>query len=277
MSGSARRRFGQHFLIDSAVLHRLVATIQPERADKFLEIGPGRGALTQLLAEQLTRFTAIEIDRDLIPALTQRFNNLKLFEGDVLKLDLAEIFASAGHSKEQRSKWRIVGNLPYNISTPLLDRLFQHLDSIRDMHFMLQKEVVNRLVAVPGTKAWGKMSVMMQYYCQLESLFDVPPTAFQPPPRVDSSVIRILPVPPLEEVSDPVIMRKLVTEAFNQRRKTLRNSLKAWLLDWQALSVDETQRPDHLSVADYVTLTNEIIQQNQLNLFRVNHTGKQEN
>ena len=181
----ARKRFGQHFLTDASVLARTLDCIGPRPTDRLLEIGPGRGALTELLHGTAERFVAIEIDRDLAPILRARFPGLELVVADVLKFEFTELGTDA--------PWRIAGNLPYNISTPLLVRLLTSNLPIEDMHFMLQKELADRVGGEPGTKAWGRLSVLVQYHCTVEMLFDVEPSSFVPPPKVRSSVVRLTP------------------------------------------------------------------------------------
>jgi 16S rRNA (adenine1518-N6/adenine1519-N6)-dimethyltransferase len=245
----ARKRFGQHFLTDPGVLQRMVRCIQPGTDDLLLEIGPGHGALTEYLAGTTARYVAVEIDRDLVPLLRARFQGLEVIADDVLRLDLDCVFAPG-------ERWRVVGNLPYNISTPLLVKLLGHLDSIRDMHFMLQREVAARLAAAPGSKAWGRITVLTQYHCMVEPLFDVAPESFQPPPRVWSAVVRLTPRAqplPLRRAGD---LDRVLRQAFGQRRKRLGNALQSLALDWAQAGVDPGRRADDLSVADFVALAN---------------------
>ncbi len=248
-----RKRFGQHFLTDEQVLDAIVRAIRPERDDRMLEIGPGRGALTQLLCGELEILHAVELDRDLIASLEARFANLRLTQSDVLAVDFEERLKSTG--------WRLVGNLPYNLSSPLLLKLVQYPDLIRDMHFMLQKEMAQRMAAQPGSKAWGRLSVMLQLGFQVEALFDVEPGAFYPPPKVMSQVVRLLPLPPDERPSrlltDLPEFRRVVAAAFGQRRKTLNNSLKAWDFDFPAFGLEGRQRAEELSVEQFIALSNE--------------------
>lgn len=241
----ARKRFGQHFLTDGNVLARIVSVLNPVADDRLLEIGPGHGALTELLYPCVGTFSAIEIDRDLIAMLRARFPRLELINADVLQVDMNEVLAGGN--------WRLVGNLPYNISSPLLLQLFQHLGAIRDMHFMFQRELSQRLAAQPGSKSWGRLSVLAQYHCHVEPLFDVDPSAFSPPPLVHSQVIRMIPRRPELEV-DVDVLKTVLRTAFSSRRKRLSNALKLFALDWDRLPVTEDQRPDQLSVADYVQI-----------------------
>ena len=248
MSHRPRKRFGQHYLHDDAVLQRIVDAVRPAPGDLLLEIGPGHGALTAYLDGLPGRYVAVEIDRDLIPFLKARFANLELISADILRVDLSNLFDA--------QKWRVVGNLPYNISTPLLLRLLAHLPSIRDMHFMLQREVAGRLSAAPRSKAWGRLSVLVQYHCEVEQLFDVAPESFDPAPRVWSAVVRLVPrvdkIPLVSEESFATVIR----HAFSQRRKRLSNALQLLAVDWEQAGVDPGQRADELSVAQFVALAN---------------------
>jgi 16S rRNA (adenine1518-N6/adenine1519-N6)-dimethyltransferase len=244
-----RRRFGQHFLTDERILDDMIGAIRPCPGEHILEIGPGLGALTGRLLGSAGALTAIEIDRDLARTLAERFPTLALIQGDALRFDYGALFAG-------QEKWRIVGNLPYNIATPLMVRLLDAAASIRDMHFLLQKEVVDRLVASPSTKAWGRLSVVMQYRCDLEPLFDVKPVHFRPPPKVHSTFVRISPRPTLAPLTDPSALDTILRFAFSGRRKTLRNALKPLDLDWGTIAIDPKARPDEIDVAQYLELAN---------------------
>ena len=219
----ARKRFGQNFLRDPGIIQRIIAAIHPRSGEQLLEIGPGQGALTAELLATDARLVAIELDRDLIPLLEQQFGSnprFQLHQDDALRVDYRRL-STAG------SRLRVVGNLPYNISTPLLFHLFTQLDAIADMHFMLQKEVVDRLAAGPGQKNYGRLSVMAQYHCRVESLLPVPPEAFSPAPKVQSAVVRLTPhASPPWPATDFQQLERVVRSAFSQRRKTLRNTLK---------------------------------------------------
>ncbi len=247
-----RKRFGQHFLTDSATIGQIVAAIQPRDSETIVEIGPGRGAISDPLSRLAGEFHAIELDRDLATVLRKRFAaqmNVTIHEGDVLNFD----FATLG------SDLRIVGNLPYNISTPLLFRLVEFRQVIRDMHFMLQKEVVDRMAAPPGNKTYGRLSIMLGCHMEIVPLFDVPATAFDPPPKVTSSVVRLRPLPAgTFEISDHHKLSQIVAEAFSQRRKTLRNALKASATedDLVAAGMDPQSRPERATIANYVALAN---------------------
>jgi 16S rRNA (adenine1518-N6/adenine1519-N6)-dimethyltransferase len=253
-----RRRFGQHFLVDQHVLDRIVAAIAPHSADRMLEIGPGEGALTARLLAHVSALTAIEIDRDLVATLTQRFPALTLIEGDALALDLAALDATASTQAPGNSSWRIVGNLPYNISTPLIARLLAQIAHVHDMHFLLQREVVDRLAATPGTKNWGRLSVYAQYHCAIQPLLEVPPGCFRPPPKVESAFVRLTPRTIDTPVHDAAAFDAVVRAGFQQRRKTLRNALRAFAIDWQNTPLPETLRPDQVDVAGYVVLANQV-------------------
>ncbi len=252
----ARKRFGQHFLRDKKIIERIIEVLAPPASDHVVEIGPGQGALTRELAARLPHFEAVEFDRDLVSHLQSEFpsDRLTLHQADALQFDFCRL------AKNDR-KLRLVGNLPYNISTPLLFHLLEQARCIEDMLFMLQKEVVQRLAAIPGKKDYGRLSVMIQYRCRVEKLFDVAPGAFSPPPRVDSSVVRLIPhtTPPVA-VNDEVAFARVVRAAFASRRKTLRNNLKG-LLDageMSALGIDSTRRAETLTLAEFVTLSNAI-------------------
>lgn len=247
-----RKRFGQHFLTDAATIGQIVAAIQPHDTDTIVEVGPGRGAISNPLAILSGEFHAIELDRDLAAMLRKRFvaqENVTIHEGDVLDFD----FTTLGNDL------RIVGNLPYNISTPLLFRLVEFRHVIRDMHFMLQKEVVDRMAAPPGNKTYGRLSIMLGCHMEVVPLFDVPASAFDPPPKITSSVVRLRPLPAgTFEIIDRDKLSQIVAEAFSQRRKTLRNALKASATedDLVAAGMDPRSRPERASIANYVALTN---------------------
>jgi len=255
----ARKRFGQNFLTDQNIINRIVTSIAAKPSDRLIEIGPGQGAITQQLILACPQLQVIELDRDLIPILLAQFAKYPEFaihQHDALKFDFATLI-------KNQQPLRIVGNLPYNISTPLIFHLLSYQDRIRDMHFMLQKEVVNRLVAKAGEKNYGRLSIMVQYYCETEHLFAVPPECFDPQPKVDSAIVRLEPHTTLPHIADNVEhLSHLVNLAFQQRRKTLRNTLKQLIdkevLDklGEAIGIDVSLRPENLSIKDYVTLSN---------------------
>ena len=248
----ARKRFGQNFLVDHQVINRIVRAINPWEGDNLVEIGPGKGALTRLLLDQCPGLQVIELDRDLIPMLQAQFAGLTVHQADALKFDFARL-ASADNPL------RVVGNLPYNISTPLIFHLLSFENRIKDMHFMLQKEVVERLAAPPGHKNYGRLSIMTQYHCQVENLFSVGPECFRPAPKVDSAIVRLTPFKSKPFSANHVGMfEKLVRVAFQQRRKTLKNALRNLNeeIDPNQIDLDLSQRPEKLSVEDYVRLSN---------------------
>jgi len=256
----ARKRFGQNFLHDAGVIHRILRGIHPREGERLVEIGPGQGALTEGLLDSGAQLDVIELDLDLIPILRERFGsrpNFSLHQGDALKFDFARL-------SDQPHSLRVVGNLPYNISTPLIFHLLDHAGLIRDMHFMLQKEVVERLAAGPGGGDWGRLSIMVQYHCRVEHLFNVGPGAFNPPPKVDSAIVRLVPHDVLPfPARDHRQLERVVRDAFNQRRKTLRNTLKG-LLDAQAIEaagVDGSLRPEQLDLAAFVRLADKLCEQ----------------
>ncbi|MBE0462489.1 MAG: 16S rRNA (adenine(1518)-N(6)/adenine(1519)-N(6))-dimethyltransferase RsmA [Halomonadaceae bacterium] len=260
----ARKRFGQNFLRDLGIISRIVRSIGPREGDRLVEIGPGQGALTAPLLEAAGGLEVIELDRDLIPGLRVQFFNYPDFiihEGDALKFDFAAL-------KGDGPALRVVGNLPYNISTPLIVHLLTAGNAIADMHFMLQKEVVERLAAEPGGTDWGRLSVMAQYYCQVDQLFIVPPEAFVPRPKVDSAIVRLTPHAALPHVADdPALLFELVKLAFGQRRKTLRNNFKGRVSPetLEELGIDPVRRPQTLTVAEYVAIANRVAADDALN------------
>jgi 16S rRNA (adenine1518-N6/adenine1519-N6)-dimethyltransferase len=254
----ARKRFGQNFLIDTNIISRIVRAVSPRADDHLVEIGPGQGAITGEFLRTCPRLQVVELDRDLIPLLRDKFAaypDFTIHEADALKFDFAQL-APAG------AQLRVVGNLPYNISTPLLFHLLSYRGLIRDMHFMLQKEVVERMAAEPDCGDYGRLSIMCQYFCSVEFLFEVGPGCFRPAPKVDSAIVRLTPHTTLPyPARDPKLLDNVVKTAFQQRRKTLRNALKQWLPDaelWTQVNIDPQQRPENLSVQDYVTLANHL-------------------
>ncbi|MCW7536605.1 16S rRNA (adenine(1518)-N(6)/adenine(1519)-N(6))-dimethyltransferase RsmA [Aquabacterium sp. A7-Y] len=252
MKHVARKRFGQHFLTDTSVLDGIVKAIDPRPGDTLVEIGPGLGALTDPLLERCERLTVIELDRDLAARLRKR-PELTVVESDVLKVDFRALAAQLG-----AIRLRVVGNLPYNISSPIAFHLLEQVDIIEDQHFMLQKEVVDRMAAGPGHKDYGRLSVMLQWRYDVESLFEVPPEAFEPPPRVDSAVVRLTPRP-VPPVLDRARLGELVAVAFSQRRKLLRHSLGRWL-EQQGYrgGFDLQRRAEEVPVAEYVALAQQV-------------------
>jgi 16S rRNA (adenine1518-N6/adenine1519-N6)-dimethyltransferase len=243
-----RKRFGQHFLADLSVIDAIVREIAPRAGQPMVEIGPGLAALTQPLVERLGRLTVIELDRDLAARL-RAHPQLTVVEQDVLKVDVTALAASLG-----ATRLRIVGNLPYNISTPILFHLLEHVAVVEDQHFMLQKEVIDRMVAAPATSDYGRLSVMLQWRYAMEDLLFVPPGAFDPPPRVDSAVVRMVPRAHPATV-DPALLSELVQVAFSQRRKLLRHSLGAWLERRGFTgSFDLQRRAEEVPVDEYLQL-----------------------
>ncbi|WP_375576789.1 16S rRNA (adenine(1518)-N(6)/adenine(1519)-N(6))-dimethyltransferase RsmA [Paracidovorax oryzae] len=243
-----RKRFGQHFLADQAIIDAIVRAIAPAPGQPMVEIGPGLAALTQPLVERLGRLTVVELDRDLAQRL-RGHGQLDVIESDVLKVDFTAVAANLG-----ASRIRIVGNLPYNISTPILFHLLEHVDVVEDQHFMLQKEVIDRMVAQPATSDYGRLSVMLQWRYAMEDVLFVPPESFDPPPRVDSAVVRMVPHATPAPVA-PRLLEELVQVAFSQRRKLLRHTLGRWLEARQFTGTFDTQRrAEEVPVADYVAL-----------------------
>jgi len=250
----ARKRFGQHFLTDPGVIDAIVRAVHATEDDVVVEIGPGQGAITGPLASGAGHLHLVELDRDLVARLRAAYKDnpgVTVHEADALQFD----FSTLG------DRIRVVGNLPYNISTPLLFHLLKFRDRIVDMHFMLQKEVVDRMAASPGSKAYGRLGIMLGCYLQIESLFDVPPDAFEPPPAVHSAVVRLDPLPPgTYDIDDEAGLSTLVATAFMQRRKTLRNSLKneADAGDFAAAGIDPGLRPEQVPIEEYVRLSNHL-------------------
>ena len=248
-----RKRFGQNFLQDQNVITNIIRHIAPRNDDQFIEIGPGQGALTLPLLERVERLDVVEIDRDLVAWWKQQsISNLYLHENDALKTDFCALRAN------QKKAARIVGNLPYNISTPLLFHLLEFRDCIDDMHFMLQKEVVDRIIAAPGSKTYGRLSVMLQFFCRVERLLTVHPGSFYPPPKVDSAVIRLVPYKDTKFDVNPATLSHVVNTAFSQRRKTLRNALKTLVTEQEIsrLEIDPACRAETLPLAAFVKLAN---------------------
>lgn len=266
MKHIARKRFGQHFLTDGGIIDAIVQAIAPKPGQRMVEIGPGLAALTQPLVERLGHLTVVELDRDLAQRL-RGHGQLTVIESDVLKVDFALVNASwnapdsiamRGASGEGDGKLRVVGNLPYNISTPILFHLLGAVDAIEDQHFMLQKEVVDRMVAQPATSAFGRLSVMLQWRYAMENVLLVPPESFDPPPRVNSAVVRMLPLvnPP---ALDARLLSELVQVAFSQRRKLLRHTLGRWLEEKGfGGSFDVQRRAEEVPVAAYVDLVQQL-------------------
>lgn len=245
-----RKRFGQHFLHDPGVLDRLVSAIAIQPQDHLVEIGPGRGALTDQLLRHTHHLDAVELDRDLFADLQDRHDpRLRLYNADALHFDFRQLTQNA-------TRLRVVGNLPYNISTPLLFHLLDQSDCIQDLHLMLQKEVVQRMVSPPGSKIYGRLSVMVQARCQVRALFEVGSGAFNPPPKVDSAVVRLIPQHH-PQIRDWERFTLLVNRSFSQRRKTLRKSLGPWLgeTDFSAAGIDPGARPETLGVDDFARLS----------------------
>jgi 16S rRNA (adenine1518-N6/adenine1519-N6)-dimethyltransferase len=256
MKHVAKKRFGQNFLTDQSIVESLIEAINPADNEVIFEIGPGLGALTKPLLKKITQLHVVEIDRDIVSWMQSEYakpayakNKLIIHNVDALKFD----FAALGE------RIRVVGNLPYNISTPILFHLLENLPSIIDMHFMLQKEVVERMVGMPSTPAYGRLSVMLQYYLHMEHLLTVPPEAFEPAPRVESAFVRCTPHAILPFVAkDTALFAKIVLQAFSQRRKTLRNTLKGLLDDagFVNLEIDSQLRAENLNVAQFVSIAN---------------------
>ncbi len=250
MSHHHKKRFGQHFLNDDVIIERIVSAIGANEDTTLVEIGPGEGALTRKLVQHCPRMHAIELDRDLIESLRHRFPSMTIIQSDVLKVDFTQF---------QPTPIRVAGNLPYNISTPIIFHLLSHHQHIDAMIFMLQKEVVDRICALPGSKQYGRLSVMTQAQCRTDYLFDVPPEAFDPPPKVDSAIVRLTPFKSAPPIQQALLERlnHVVIHAFSMRRKTLRNALKgiAQESDLKACGVDPSARAETVPVEKFIELT----------------------
>ena len=256
MKHVAKKRFGQNFLTDQAVIASLVDAINPHKNQSIVEIGPGLGALTKPLLKKIDHLHVVEIDRDIVSWMQTEYtkpnyasNSITIHNVDALKFDFSQL----------GSQLRVTGNLPYNISTPILFHLLDNLAHITDMHFMLQKEVVERMVASPSTPAYGRLSVMLQYYLNMEYLITVPPEAFEPAPKVESAFVRCVPHASLPFIAkDTALFAKIVMAAFGQRRKTIRNTLKDFLSDsdFEQLKISSQMRAENLSVSDFVSISN---------------------
>lgn len=251
-----RKRFAQNFLVDRDMQRQIVGAMAPQPADQIVEIGPGRGALTGLLLQATTNLTAIEVDRDLAQGLQRRYRKLKVMSANALTVNYHELLDDSGAT-------RIIGNLPYNISTPLLFRILEHAEFIRDAHFLLQEEVVQRMSASPGTRIWGRLGVMVQYYCQVQPLFEVPPDAFHPRPTVRSRLVRLKPHSPGYMLPADSVhwLREVVRVLFAARRKTLGNALKGMPINnpheiLESCALDATRRAETLGLKDFINMAN---------------------
>ena len=248
----ARKRFGQNFLHDPGVIEQIIRAINPKPDDAIVEIGPGLGALTEEILAVNPKLQVVELDRDLIPVLRTKFFNypeFRIHEADALKFDFSQLMADR--------PLRIIGNLPYNISTPLIFHLLSQAGVVQDMHFMLQKEVVQRMAAVPGDNNYGRLGIMTQYFCRVQPLFEVGPGAFRPAPKVDSAIVRLVPHQTLPHpAKDLATLQAVVRTAFNARRKTLRKALGGMVSaeQLQSLGIDDGLRPENLALADYVAI-----------------------
>ena len=251
----ARKRFGQNFLNDPFIIDGIVSAINPQNGENLVEIGPGLGALTEPVAREIDHLTVVELDRDLAERLRHHptlASKLTIHEGDAMKFDFASLVTAD-------KPLRIFGNLPYNVSTPLMFHLFSFANAVKDMHFMLQKEVVNRLAAGPNSKAYGRLTVMAQYYCKVVPVLEVPPESFKPAPKVDSAVVRLIPHQTLPHPATSLKwLERVCREGFNQRRKTVRNCYKT-LIDaetLESLGIDPSARPESLTLGQFVALAN---------------------
>lgn len=257
MAHQARKRFGQNFLQDQNIINQIIGSAMIRDSQNWVEIGAGQGALTSPLLAKVKHLDVVELDRDLVTLLERKFadfSNLTIHSADALRFDFSSL-------APEGEKLHIIGNLPYNISTPLMFHLLETTDCIADMLFMLQKEVVNRLCAAPSENAYGRLGVMMQYYCKAEWLFDVPPESFHPVPQVMSAIVRLVPhEKPLVQVDDVKMLTRVVADAFSQRRKTLRNSLGKLLGEDEikALGIDSTLRAENVSLAEFALVSNAI-------------------
>ena len=260
----ARKRFGQHFLADSMVIGSLLREINPSVGDRILEIGPGRGAISRHLIQlEDVDYVGVEIDRDLVAFLREKYPDIKIHSEDILKADLEQILDVENNSKCAKTKWKVIGNLPYNISSPLLMKMIEFLRTnpgvIGSMIFMFQKELASRLTASKGSKQWSKLSIYSQLFMEAELLFDVHPESFSPPPKVMSSVLRITPREDQENLRIPNNLSEILNVAFSARRKTLQNVFKDYSVDWEALQIQPTARPDQLGEKDFLNLSRALL------------------
>ena len=251
MKHIAKKKFGQNFLKDAAIIHAIIQSINPLPNDLLIEIGPGLGALTKLLLEKTNRLLAIELDRDIVSWMENEYSkkNITIFNEDVLNFNFNQF----------DQKIRIVGNLPYNISTPILFKCIDNILIIKDLHFMLQKEVVDRMVAIPSSPEYGRLSIMLQYYFAMEHLLDVPKESFEPEPKVESSFVRLIPYEEYPFIANNIEQfARIVKEAFSQRRKTIRNTLKSFISenDFEKIGINPQLRAENLSVSDFVRISN---------------------
>jgi 16S rRNA (adenine1518-N6/adenine1519-N6)-dimethyltransferase len=251
MKHIAKKKFGQNFLKDAAIIHGIIQSINPLPSDLLIEIGPGLGALTKPLLEKTNRLLAIELDRDIVGWIENEYSkkNITVFNEDVLNFNFNQF----------DQKIRIVGNLPYNISTPILFKCIDNILNIKDLHFMLQKEVVDRMIAIPSSPEYGRLSVMLQYYFAMEHLLDVPKESFEPEPKVESSFVRLIPYKQYPFIANNIEQfARIVKEAFSQRRKTIRNTLKSFITenDFEKIGINPQLRAENLSVSDFVKISN---------------------
>ena len=251
MKHIAKKKFGQNFLKDAAIIHSIIQSINPLPNDLLIEIGPGLGALTKPLLEKTNRLLAIELDRDIVSWMENEYSkkNITIFNEDVLNFNFNQF----------DQKIRVVGNLPYNISTPILFKCIDNILNIKDLHFMLQKEVVDRMVAIPSSPEYGRLSVMLQYYFAMEHLVDVPKESFEPEPKVESSFVRLIPYEQYPFIANNIEQfARIVKEAFSQRRKTIRNTLKSFISenDFEKIGINPQLRAENLSVSDFVKISN---------------------
>jgi len=251
MKHIAKKKFGQNFLKDAAIIHGIIQSINPLPIDLLIEIGPGLGALTRPLLEKTNRLLAIELDRDIVGWIENEYSkkNITVFNEDVLNFNFNQF----------DQKIRIVGNLPYNISTPILFKCIDNILIIKDLHFMLQKEVVDRMIAIPSSPEYGRLSVMLQYYFAMEHLLDVPKESFEPEPKVESSFVRLIPYEQYPFIANNIEQfARIVKEAFSQRRKTIRNTLKSFITenDFEKIGINPQLRAENLSVSDFVKISN---------------------
>lgn len=251
MKHIAKKKFGQNFLKDAAIIHSIIQSINPLPNDLLIEIGPGLGALTKPLLEKTNRLLAIELDRDIVGWIENEYSkkNITVFNEDVLNFNFNQF----------DQKIRIVGNLPYNISTPILFKCIDNILNIKDLHFMLQKEVVDRMIAIPSSPEYGRLSVMLQYYFAMEHLVDVPKESFEPEPKVESSFVRLIPYEQYPFIANNIEQfARIVKEAFSQRRKTIRNTLKSFISenDFEKIGINPQLRAENLSVSDFVKISN---------------------
>lgn len=264
-SHKAKKHFGQNFLVDDYYISTIINSLNLSKEDYVLEVGPGLGAITKYIINEVNYFAAVEIDSDLIQNLQSKFPNINLFNIDILKFNFSEFFTNINKSNQSPVKLKVIGNLPYNISTELLFRFFDNIDYIDEMHIMLQQEVVDRIIAEPNNKTYGKLSVISQYFCDIEEVVTLPPSAFDPQPKVYSKFIKLKALKKNHDLEKVKLLNKITSAAFHMRRKVINNNLKQFLSldEFEKLSINPKLRAENLSLADFLKITEYLWQRMQ--------------